>query len=410
MRRALVPALALALVPLASLPAPAVAGPATPGVVTPTSGPAAFSFEVPEAMTAVLLEIRRVGSSAVVASTDLGDLAAGTTSATWDARTTAGTAVADGSYVATLRASDAATPLADESTVRVNLVAPKSAAAPAVSATSVFPWNDGYRDAITLTGVTPTTETPASAAVQVLNASGAVVWSAAGRTARWAGRSSVGAIVPAGTYRVRSRYVDADGLVGYSAPRAVTVSAKRLVTRKVTERISPKAFLYYPYVGRCGKIVKPARKGKAWKKSISVSSNHRCKSKPSRSGTEARFSVGMRGAYDYSAITFKAVGAGHTKARKNAAVGFGITSDWNDISRVRRLKPAYGTRTVFSAHGRNLQRFVDSHGFITFGIATFEGGRYDVKWLRVTATYRTLVDPTARGARVAGGPASQARR
>ncbi|MDD9350480.1 FlgD immunoglobulin-like domain containing protein, partial [Mumia sp.] len=248
MRRALVPALALALVPLASLPAPAVAGPATPGVVTPTSGPAAFSFEVPEAMTAVLLEIRRVGSSAVVASTDLGDLAAGTTSATWDARTTSGTAVADGSYVATLRASDAATPLADESTVRVNLAAPKSAAAPAVSATSVFPWNDGYRDAITLTGVTPTTETPASAAVQVLNASGAVVWSAAGRTARWTGRSSVGAIVPAGTYRVRSRYVDADGLVGYSAPRAVTVSAKRLVTRKVTERISPKAFLYYPYV------------------------------------------------------------------------------------------------------------------------------------------------------------------
>ncbi|MGH1564060.1 FlgD immunoglobulin-like domain containing protein [Mumia sp. DW29H23] len=401
MRRSLFPVLALALVPFVATPA-AHAGTATPAVITPGKT-ATLTFTVPDpapAAGSVALSVRNQQSTEVTHRTlDLTlPLVPGDVAASWDGRSTAGTAVPDGSYVATLEGDGAGI---DTATVRVNLVAPRATSAPTVSAGTVFPWTDGYGDAVTLTSPGVTSEVTTTSALQVLNGSGAVVWTSTARSARWTGRTSAGAILPKGTYRVRTRFVDADGLVGYSPTRNVVVSAKRLVTRTVSETISPRGFLWDSYVGKCGKIVKPARKGKAWKQSISVSSNHKCTRKGARSITEAYFSARMTDVYDYRSFTITAVGAGHTKARKNFAIGYGLTASLDDISRTRRLSAKYGTRTVFSASGTSLRRYVDRNGWIAWGIATGDGGRYDVKALKVRTTYRALVDPTARAARLA---------
>ncbi|KAA1424601.1 hypothetical protein FE697_001345 [Mumia zhuanghuii] len=401
MRRTLVPALALALVPFVAAPA-AHAGTATPGVITP-GVPATLTFTLAEEIPSAVVEIRAAGSSTVVASLPLTELPIGDASVLWDGRATGGAQVADGVYTARLRADvDGSTPV-DEVTVRANVVAPRATAAPSVSASTVFPHVDGYGDAVTLTSPGVTSEVATTSSLQVLNGSGAVVWSSAARSARWTGRTTAGATLAKGTYRVRSRFVDSDGLVGYSPVRNVAVSAKRLVTYDVRATVSPRGYLSGSYVGKCGKIVKPARKGKAWKKSVAVSSNHRCTRKGARSAAEAYFSARGIGAYDYRSFTVQAVGGGHTKARKNTAGGFGITGAWDDISTMRRLSPTYGTRTVFRASGASLRRFVERGQWISWGVATVDGGRYDIKAFRITMSYRALVDPTARGARVAPG-------
>ncbi|WP_370616743.1 FlgD immunoglobulin-like domain containing protein [Mumia qirimensis] len=399
MRRALVPALAVALLPFGAV-SPAEAGTASPNVVKP-GGSATLTFTLPDAIPSGVVEVRPAGRSEVVVSLPLIDLPAGDVSAVWDGRATGGALVADGAYTASIRAAvDGSAPV-DSATVRANFVAPRAAAAPSASAGTVFPYVDGYGDAVTLTGPAPTSEVTSTSSLQVLNGAGAVVWSSAARSARWTGRTTAGAILPKGTYRARSRFVDTDGLVGYSPARNVAVSAKRLVTVTENVTVSPHAFLWRSYVGKCGKIVKPARKGKAWRRSLAVSSNHRCTSKGRRSITEAYFAGRGTGVHDYRSFTVKAVGGGHTKARKNSALGFGVTAAWDDISKTRRLSPKFGTRTVFSASGSALRRYVDREGWITWTIGTAYTGRYDVKAFRIRTAYRVLVDPTARRARVA---------
>lgn len=398
MRRTVVPALALALLPFTAVSPAEAAATATPVVITPGSTSASLTFTVPDPAptpteAAVVIhdgagnEIRREG-------VDL-PLVAGSLAWTWDGRA-AGAVVPDGEYTAHLQADGSTI---DAAQVRVNLVAPKGATAPTASATSVFPFTDGYRDKVTFTGAYGTSEVPVSASLQVLNSASTVVWTSPSTSATWTGRTNAGAVIPAGTYRVRSRYVDTDGLVGYSPSRALTVSAKRLVTYDVRATISPRAFLIGSHVGKCGKIVRPARKGKAWKRSVAVSSNHKCRRKGVRSLTEAYFGARGVGAYDYRSVKVEAVGAGRTKARKNAAVGFAITGAWNDISTPRRLSPKYGKRTVFRASGSALKPYIDSGRGFSWGVATLEGGRYEIKAFRLTMSYRALVEPDTRGAR-----------
>ncbi|WP_262851127.1 FlgD immunoglobulin-like domain containing protein [Mumia quercus] len=396
MRRTLAPALVLALMPFVAA-SPADAGPSTPSVVTPTSGPVTFSFTLPEALNAVVLEIRRTGTTTVVASADLGDLLPGAASATWDARTATGMPVPDGTYVATLRAAGSETPLADTSNVRVNLVAPRATVAPAVSATSVFPWTDGYRDAVTITGPAPVTETGANASIQVLNAAGTVVWSAAGSSARWTGRTSNGSIAPAGTYRVRSRFVDSDGLVGYSPTRALTVSAKRLVTRKMVEKVSPRRYATGVYTGKCGKTFAPARKGKAWKKSVGIASRHKCKGGKYSGLVEAQFGAWWPEAYDVRSLKLEVTGAGHTKSKRNWAIGYSRKKN-GTLGKDRRLSHRSGTRTMLSLSAAGARAYLTNRHELYWGVAALEGSRYDIKAFRITITYRTLVDPNARGA------------
>ncbi|WP_167006856.1 FlgD immunoglobulin-like domain containing protein [Mumia sp. ZJ430] len=401
MRRTLVPALAVALLPFTAM-APAHAGVSTPSVITPMSGPVTFTFELTEPMTAALLEIRRTSSATVVASQSLGDLAAGKASATWNARTAADEAAADGSYVATLRAGGSETPVADQATVRVNLVAPKASTAPTISATSVFPWTDGYRDAITINGPAPTTEVGANAFVEVVNAAGTVVWSTRGSSVRWTGRTSSGSLAPAGLYRVRSRFVDADGLTGHSPTRNVAVSAKRLVTRTENDTISPRRYAITHYVGKCGKIFTPARKGKAWKKSVGVASRHKCKGGKVSGLTEAHFGAWWPNAYDVRSVKLEVVGAGHTRNKRNWAVGYVLGSN-GKLAKDRRLSHRSGKRTLVSASGAAARSYFSGRHELYWGVAAFEGSRYDIKSFRLKVVYRTLVDPNARVAGAAGG-------
>ncbi|QMW66166.1 hypothetical protein H4N58_18830 [Mumia sp. ZJ1417] len=400
MRRTLVPALAVALLPFTAV-SPAHAGVSTPAVITPGKT-ATLTFTLPEALPSAVVEIRPAGRSEVVSSRPLADLPAGDTSTTWDGRTTGGTAVADGAYTASIRpAIDGSTPL-DYATVRTNVTPPRAGVAPSVSAGAVFPWTDGYGDAITLTGPAATSEITATSSLQVLNSAGTVVWSSAARSARWTGRSSAGAILPKGTYRVRSRFLDTDGLTGHSPTRNVTVSAARLVTRKVVEKVEPRRYATGTYTGKCGKVFRPARKGRTWKKSVGLASRHKCGGGKYDGAVEVTFGAWWPTLHDVSSLRLEVVGGGHTRAKRNVAVGYSVKKN-RELGKVRRLPARYGTRTMLAATGARARSYVNDRGEFYWGVIAYEGSRYDVKSFRITLTIRQLVDPNARVAGAAGG-------
>ena len=101
-----------------------------------------------------------------------------------------------------------------------------------ISASSVYPVKDGYRDSVTVKGYL---EESASIAIKVSNAStGKVVRTITVPTrgpgwysATWNGRYSSGTIVPAGSYRIRQELTDTLG-AKLAVTNTVAVSAKKL--------------------------------------------------------------------------------------------------------------------------------------------------------------------------------------
>ena len=95
-----------------------------------------------------------------------------------------------------------------------------------------YPYKDGYRDTLPITG---TRNEAASVAIKVLNGSNKVVKtfavpSAGGNySVAWNGRTSSGAILPAGTYRVVQTLTDLAGM-HLVVTSSVTLSTKRLYT------------------------------------------------------------------------------------------------------------------------------------------------------------------------------------
>ncbi len=100
----------------------------------------------------------------------------------------------------------------------------------AASNPTFYPYKDGYKDTTSLRG---TRAEPASVAVKVVNSSSKTVKSASvplgtgAWSVPWNGRTSTGAMLPAGTYTVRQTVTDAHGATK-TFTTSVKLSAKRL--------------------------------------------------------------------------------------------------------------------------------------------------------------------------------------
>jgi len=102
-----------------------------------------------------------------------------------------------------------------------------------VTETTFYPIVDGWRDTVTARG---TRLEPLSVSISVKNANGSVVRTFTARTASgpyawaWNGRTSSGAVLPAGVYTITQTLTDPYG----SHPSAVKVAKVTLSLRKVT--------------------------------------------------------------------------------------------------------------------------------------------------------------------------------
>ncbi|KHL10685.1 hypothetical protein CLV56_2155 [Mumia flava] len=403
MLRAFIPALALALVPLtAAVPPAAAADEPETIVVTPGATEVSFTFTVEEVPEEAILVVH--GTGGFVVQRPLTDLVVGENTVVWDASGTP-----DGDYRANLLIDSE--PVSTEpldAMVRVNLVGP-TVTAPRLSRTSIFPARDGYRDKVVIRSSWPTSETPLTTdRVEVLNRYGTVVWRSTSRPATWSGRGTGGRTLTPGTFRVRAVAVDADGLRTVSAARRITLSPKKLVTVRVAQKVKPRRFmLKNTFTGKCGKVITPARRGKVWRGSVSLSSNHKCTRRGAKSVVETDYGITYGDAV-LTRLVFKVHSKGHRK-RSDRAVAFTLRDKNGSITgtHYRRLGSAKKWRTIARLEGSGLKRHVIGKSYY-WGVGTLDGARHDVRRFKVVSYQKVLIDPRKRSFPSAGTPARTA--
>jgi flagellar hook assembly protein FlgD len=199
----------------------------------------------------------RDSSGAEVYRRGLGRRGAGTHTATWNGRRSAG-AAADGEYTVQIATSDGDLLGLASSSLRVDRRGPRLSGLH-VSAAKVLPVKDGYLDDVTLEARLG--EAVRSLRLEVRTRSGRVVrqvtagrrdgGSTAGLT--WDGRTAGGSLSP-GTYRVRLVAEDLAGNRRASARRTVTVTGQRLVKRSGSMTVSARDSLEESYEDDCSQV------------------------------------------------------------------------------------------------------------------------------------------------------------
>lgn len=247
-----------------------------------------------------------------------------------------------------------------------------------VSATSVYPYRDGYRDKVAIRG---TPGEPVSVSIKIRNSYGKVVrsWALAKRTSKWSvnwnGRKSSGARLANGKYKIVQKVRDGAGNVATST-RAVALSNKRAYFQSRT--ITRTGANYTKK--RLGGSAFVSRASSAFPRGIHVYS-------PSNGAVAVWWGAYINKAQIYGKIKFAVLGKG-----KPNDLGYGVWK-WkpNKLDPRRRLKGAYKWYTMSApADGHilreNGRRYVV--GMIESGWSATS--HFHVKKVKITYTYGYL--------------------
>ncbi len=258
-----------------------------------------------------------------------------------------------------------------------------------ISGSKLYPYKDGYKDAVT---TTVTTSEAATITFAVLNAAGKTVrsadpapvtaWTSKDTTFTWKGTSNVGKRVAAGTYRIRAVVTDGFGHT-LTKTYAVSLSWKRLVWH--TASSSPlKAGRSWSGLGGDG--TGSAKAGGTWRTGgrlragdgwVTVAYTLKLRS------TSVPKSAVVR------KITAYVAGKGPS-GTPDAEIGIHNTSygSWkiinyyDAIKKVGKASKTYSTSTTDASHHRS--------GKTVHVIIIVNGGTWDVRRLKVTYRYAVL--------------------
>ena len=264
----------------------------------------------------------------------------------WNGRNNAGAFVPDGTYTVAIATSREDQTGFASRTVVVDRSSPNLSGVTGAGGT-FYPYRDGYHDTFRPSIVTSEAArlslrvyNPAGTRIRVINAGPY----AAGRHAlTWDGKTSSGAIAPAGTYYFDWVVTDLVSNARVTGRYVVYVSGRRLVARVAERVVTPDATRYDVYVGACSRGTVPALNGR-WTGSHGYYSDFYCNSGGSIDGfvaTDHAFT--LPAAVKYGNVQIGAVG-------REAVAGYG---DWALLSYLSRtgdttdydgeLRAAYGT-------------------------------------------------------------------
>lgn len=269
------------------------------------------------------------------------------------------------------------------------------------SPSAVYPAADGYLDSTVLT-LTPATWIDAdSARFEIINGAGTVVrhltpttdnsWD--GYKATWNGRTSTGAIVPAGTYTVKGFLTDRSGTRSEKTT-TVMVVRKHLATRTWTRtQTAAASYADWKYIGSCSTLRRPSLRG--WSGSFGLYSNTRCTKgfNPSIAETHHGMYVAkpsnLRRYLDVRVSEY----GGAAKSRPTSRQNLAYLSTGHEWRAATTLTAGLGTH-----HGltRPASGFIHDRStaspWVYWAASVAEGRRYDVKSFTVRVRYEALVD------------------
>ena len=306
---------------------------------------ATVTYTLDEAQTTVL----RIKSSAGTVVRGPGNMngAAGTRSWVWNGRRNDGAYVPDGTYTVELNTSHPSGQTGYASrTVVVDRTSPGLSGTTGVGAT-IYPVRDGYRDTFVpsiyageASYLSLRIYNPSGTRIRVVNAPLA---GPGRRSLTWDGKTSSGAIAPAGTYSFDFVATDAVSNARVTGRYTFYVSSKRLVVRSAERVVTPAATHVTAYVGACSRGTTPAAIGQ-WSGSHGYYSDFYCDSYGSIDGlVVSDHQYALPAAVKYGNVSIAAVG-------REALSGYGdngILSYYDKAGEVtsysKTLSPAWGT-------------------------------------------------------------------
>jgi hypothetical protein len=318
----------------------------------------------------------------------LGKLAKGTHVVVWNGLRNSGTRAANGRYTAYVSTSGvvASTTLYGYATrtVRLDTVAPSLSLSG--MATSVYPVRDGYRDSLT---VKAATNEPGVLTMTVRDGAGKPVRTLSlshGGTGTfalvWNGRTSAGALLPAGTYSYAVVSQDVALNRRSSARYTVGLSLKKLVPHAVAKVVTPAAGLVRAYVGACSRVQTSA----VWSGGYEyLSDYYACGVYDGSDLAAAEERLTLPAAVKYSGISVSATGQEDLPGYGDTAAAFYLTPA-SDPYGGTTLGSSYGTRSLGAVPVSLLWGGRTLHWLA----GTVEGSYYDIRSFTVRYTYYVL--------------------
>ena len=267
-------------------------------------------------------------------------------------------------------------------------------------ATVVYPHPDpgtDWRDSVTATLLKDEPEVIAELETTVIDASGEVVVSYEGNV--WDGRDDEGALAPEGTYTFRLKAVDRQGNAE-TFERVVRVSLQVLDQMSQQLTISPKRSIVDRFVGKCGRIQSPARRG--WTLSIGLRSSA---SGPKCRTLAAQTVSTVHGIYlpdsplgqkqGYPEIQVSLFGGGAPQARWAYLIHAYWTRDkkWVGRKQFERKLGWHRGAELGSKSNAVLKDAGNGRFYLLWSVGLAEGAGYDVKSFRVQIRYWGLRSP-----------------
>jgi hypothetical protein len=270
--------------------------------------------------------------------------------------------------------------------VRIDVTPPSGAVS--VSAHSLFPRRDGYRDSVTVAlGVTGEY---VDAKLEVLDSDGSTV-----RTFHeeqslgefiWNGKVLGGYYASEGDYTFRATLTDYLGNAAVYEGGRVTVSSKKLVTRTFRETVSATGSMENKHVGRCSVLKRPSARG--WAGSMGLYTNTRCNGNFAKSVVSTTHAIKVPKAFRYGSFNISTYGGAAT-SRRGSYLFFDQLNkklEWGDDD--KRLGYNLGAH---AGPDHKAARYLVDDRFFVWGVYTYLGAAYDVKSFTVTLSYEVLV-------------------
>lgn len=279
-------------------------------------------------------------------------------------------------------------------TLGVLTAAPAQATTPAVtwsanSLSTVYPIVDGYKDKITFSWALD--QPVNSQTLRVLDATQQPVFElaldASVSSYQWNGRTTAGALAPAGTYTPE---LSADNGVDPVVPSAggnFSLSLKKLVAKTWTKRVTASGSLRSKFVGACSTLAKPGKK--LGSGSLGYYSLTKCSRTTNGADTIATVhGLTLPSAFRPGNLQISTY-SGAVKSGSNAVL-VPLAKNGSDVidAAVSLLGSSKGWH---AGKWTAATPMMTSSRLVRWGVAAFNGTRYDVKYFKVTYRYTALV-------------------
>ncbi|MBZ5734475.1 hypothetical protein K8Z61_08190 [Nocardioides sp. TRM66260-LWL] len=255
-----------------------------------------------------------------------------------------------------------------------------------LSSTSVFPYQDGYRDSMTITThVDPADRAGATVVHQIVSRGGVLVtlYPGAPGPTEWNGRRLNFEALPAGRYSLHTAVYDDHGNVTRPRPRSIFVSHQRLRQRSYARTVSALGSMTRARAGSCSSVVVGAVR--VWRNGVGLRPASRCTGNRKRRlvTTEHALTAPRAVRYDLLMISLDG-GAGRGALNSSAVLNYG--------RRYGGFGPGIVLEPALGPHPGSTERaatYVTRTGRVRWRVVA-ETGSYDLKRFTVRLVYTRL--------------------